>query len=111
MPEHKTTGETAQQITPEDTGRWLITSQGTQHIWDLDKMTYMRMPSAASKSGSRVYDNMPMQITRVVWWTEVGDRAYLWFDDLEHPRFFERYRMSSVIRKIERLSDKDGEQA
>jgi len=35
-------------LSPESTGRWLITTQGSQHIWDLDAMTYWRLPGNAS---------------------------------------------------------------
>ncbi|WP_150461343.1 hypothetical protein [Nesterenkonia ebinurensis] len=102
-------GETVQELTAESTGRWLVTSQGTQHIWDLDAMTYTRMPSSASKSGAMEFDHRPMRLTRVVWWPKVGERPYLWYDDPEYPAFWEHYRISSVIKSIERLADNDVE--
>lgn len=106
--DHELTGESVQELTGDSTGRWLITTKGTEHIWDLDEMTYTRIPSAASKSGAMAFDNEPMRINRVVWWPKVGERPYLWYDDPERPELWEHYRISSVIKSIERLADSAG---
>lgn len=31
-------------LTPEMSGRWLVTTQGSAHVWDLDAMTWERRP-------------------------------------------------------------------
>lgn len=101
----ETTGEQADELTPQSTGRWLVTTKGTVHIWDLDQMTYVRMPSTASKSGSMGHDQRPVPLTRVIWWPKVGKRPYFWCDDPDYPMFWEHWRISSEVQKIERLTD------
>lgn len=100
----ETTGEQADEFTPQSTGRWLITTQGTLHIWDLDQMTYVRMPSAAAKPGSMGHDKRPVPLTRVVRWPRVGECSCIWYDDPD-SKFWERWRVSSEVQKIERLAD------
>lgn len=105
----QTTAEQVDELTSEHTGRWLVTTKSTLHLWDLDAMTYVRMPSEDSKSGSMENDERAVRIGRVVWWPKVGKRPYFWFDDPESPMFFEHWRINSEVQKIERLSDmKDG---
>ena len=90
-------------LSPESTGRWLVTTQGSQHIWDLDAMTYRRLPGDAS--GMFSHDDRVVRITRVERWPAVGGTSFLWFDDPEHPAFVEHWRQSSRIEKIERLDE------
>lgn len=98
-------GAQVEELTAEHTGRWLVTTQGSRHVWDLDEMTYMRLPTEASKSGAMPHDGRPVRIDRVVWWPKVGERSWLWFDDPQYPLFVEHYRINSVIKRIERLAD------
>lgn len=98
----ETTGELADELTPQSTGRWLVTTQGT--LWDLDQMTYLRMPSAASKPGSMGHDQRPVPLTRVVRWPKVGERPFFFYDDPD-SKFWEHWRISSEVQKIERLAD------
>lgn len=32
-------------------GRWVVASQGSTHLWDLDALTYTRRPGPTSPSG------------------------------------------------------------
>lgn len=90
-----------EELTPEMTGRWLVTTQsGTQHIWDLDAMTYQRIHAGTN---AFEYDGEILNITRVEWWPKIGQRSYLFFDDLRDPIFLEQWRISSTIQKIELL--------
>jgi hypothetical protein len=87
------------ELTPEMTGRWLVRTQGSWHLWDLDAMTYMREPGPESKSGSFAHDGKPMTITRVDFWPKVGATSLVFYDDPDDPTK-EQWRWSSTIRMI-----------
>lgn len=110
MSELKTTGETTEELAPESAGRWLVTTEHSRHIWDLDAMTYTRLPKHP-EARRHDHDATVVRINRVVWWPKVGTRPYLWFDDPENPMFIEHWRINTAVVKIERLADEDGEQA
>ena len=38
--------ETVTELTPGMGGRWLVTTRGSQHVFDLNTMTYTRIPGA-----------------------------------------------------------------
>ena len=89
------------RLGPGDTGRWLVTTaRGSQHLWDLDAMTYLRLPRPDSGCVSLV-DERPERITRVEAWPEVGGRSLAWFDDPEQPDTVEHWLISSRIVRIE----------
>lgn len=71
-------------------------------------MTYTRLPSEESGSGSMDFDGIPMRINRVTWWPKVGQRSWVWTDDPKNPVFFEQYRINSAVRSIERLREESG---
>jgi hypothetical protein len=48
--------ETVHQLTPDMGGRWLVTTQGTTHVWDLDAMTYLRQPGPTTHAGAFPHD-------------------------------------------------------
>ena len=56
-------------------GRWLVTTQGSTHLWDLDAMTYSRRPGPNSLSGGFAWDQQAMPITKVLRWPAVGGRS------------------------------------
>jgi len=93
---------TVERLTEDMTGRWLVTTQGSTHLWDLDAMTYERRPGPDSHAGPFLYDGRPHPITRVEKWPEIGGQSFIWFDDPEMPDLFERFRRSSIITKIEK---------
>ncbi len=96
--------ETIDELTP-DMRRWLVTSQGSTHLWDLDAFTYERRPGPHSPSGSFDHDEQPHRITRVHSWPKVGGQSFVFYDDLHNPWEVEQFRHSSVITRIERLDD------
>lgn len=96
--------ESEDALTAEMTGKWLVTTQGTEHIWDLDRRTYTRRPTAASKSGAMAFDGEPRRIGRVQRWPVVGDRSWVWYDS---GYAMEEYRISSTIVSIERMEEED----
>lgn len=91
------------ELTPDMTGRWLITTRsGTKHIWDLDAQTYQRLHDGTNPMD---YDNEVVHITRVEWWPKLGERSYLFYDDLHDPKTLEQWRISSTIISIEPMED------
>lgn len=60
-----------EELSAEMEGRWLVFSQGSAHLWDLDGMTYARLPGPESV-GSFPCDGEPMRVTRVDRWPAVG---------------------------------------
>lgn len=85
-------------------GRWLVTTQGSTHIWDIssDGVLYRRNPGAAS--AGFVADGTDVTPTRIDRWPAVGSTSFIWFDDPAAPEFVEQWRQSSTIRSITRLS-------
>jgi hypothetical protein len=88
-----------EKLGPETKGRWLVTTQRSQHIWDLDAFTYTRLPGDTSQDFSE--DGQEMKITRVERYPEVGEVSIVFYDDPEFPAHFEQWRQSSTIVSIE----------
>ena len=91
-------------LTPGMTGRWLVTTQGSRHIWDLDAMTHTRLPGASSPSGSFRFDGRPVPISHVENWPAVGCRSLIWFDDPTDPDLWIHRRLSSMIASIQHIA-------
>lgn len=88
------------ELTPSMRGVWLVVTQGSHHVWDLDAMTYTRIPGPASLSGPFVMDGQPMPITRVQRWPRVGSTSLVFYDDPVRPLDYEHFRKSSRIESI-----------
>lgn len=89
-----------EQLVPGMKDRWLVASQSSFHLWDLDAMTYARIPGPASQSGSFGLDLRVLPITRVDCWPQVGSSSLVWFDDPTDPGRIEQWRRSSRIVSI-----------
>jgi hypothetical protein len=100
-PEEPATTETVQQLSPEDHGRWLVTTKTSKHIWDLDAGTYQRIPG--SDGPQFPWDGRAVHLARVSAWPKVGDKSLIWFDDPSMPDALEQWRRSSTVLRIERL--------
>lgn len=99
--------QTVDELTPDMGGRWLVETQGSRHEWDLDAMTFMRMPGPDSLSGGMRFDGEPMTITRVQRWPKVGSVSILFYDDPTIPEFVEYWRQSSTIKSITPIKEGD----
>jgi len=97
--------ESVDALSPDMGGRWLVTTQGSQHVWDIDTMRYARFPGADSISGTFAYDAQTVPLTRVDRWPAVGSTFFIWFDDPLRPDETEHWRQSSAIASIVRLPD------
>lgn len=93
--------ETVQALNPGDTGRWLITTQGSQHVLDLDQGTYRRF--AGSNRPVFDFDNQVHTFTALEQWPQVGQCMRVVYDD-PHSPLIEQWRRSSTIRRIEKLN-------
>lgn len=98
-----TTPQAVDALAPGMTGRWLVTTQGSTHIWDLDAGTYTRLPGEHSVAGAFDYDGKAMVITRVNIWPSVGGYSHLFYDDPDFPELLEWFRISSTIKSIEKI--------
>lgn len=95
--------ETVTALTAESSGVWLVTTQGTQHVIDLDAMTYTRYPNAASRGGAFVADGSEQTIWRIDIYPAIGSSFLIWIDDPVAPETVAHWRMSSTVKSIERV--------
>lgn len=95
------------RLTPGMTGRWLVTTQGSHHEWDLDAMTYTRISGPASQSGRFAHDGQQLKITRVADWPRLGATSLVFLDDPSDPLRKELWRRSSRISAIAKLTASD----
>ncbi|WP_150461067.1 hypothetical protein [Nesterenkonia ebinurensis] len=95
------------RLTAGSGGRWLVTTEGSQSIWDLEKMTYLRSPRRNSVSGALERDHEQWKILQVLRWPQVGDYFHVLFEKPDAPQLANgmiiKFRTSSIIRSIERL--------
>ncbi|MCV7194098.1 hypothetical protein [Mycolicibacterium brumae] len=96
--------ETITELTSGMGGRWLVTTRGSQHIWDLDRMTYTRLPGAGR--GQFIGDGQPQRIWNIGAWPKVGSSFYLEWD-WTYTQV--QTRLSSTVQRIERLADDEPE--
>ena len=93
--------ESVDELGPENTGRWLVRSRGSEHIFDLDAGTYIRHPGAGH--GQFRNDGHAVRLTRVERWPKIGEPFFIWVDDHEHPAVLEHWHQSSSIISITSL--------
>lgn len=84
-------------LTAQMRGRWEVRAQTSRHIWDLDRMLYVRLPGPHAPV--MPWDEVPVRITRVTQWPQVGARSLLLFDDPHEP-VLEHWRICSTIQAI-----------
>jgi hypothetical protein len=94
--------ETAQELTAESKGRWLVTTQGTRHIWDLDAMTYARFPGLESLRGACMADATDLPIVLVRSYPKIGESSEVFCSNPDEPGMC-HWRRSSTVARIERL--------
>jgi hypothetical protein len=101
-------GRKLDELIPGMGGCWLIVTQGSCHMWDLDSSTYIRIPGSDSNSGPFAFDRLPMAITRVDRWPRVGSTSLIWYDDPSNPDRREHWRQSSRIISISEIPSATG---
>lgn len=100
--ENLTLGGEVQTLAGVPDGRWLVETQGSFHVWDLDAFTYARVPGRESRAGSMAYDGDAFKIWSVSAWPTVGACALVDYTD---PTNFTQtqFRRSSTVRSIRRI--------
>ena len=88
--------ETVEELTADTRGVWLVNTAGSQHIWDLDAMTYTRLPGEGRTQWDA--DGRAWPLLTVAKWPKVGDRPYFHFLGL----FGVEWRLSSEVQHITR---------
>lgn len=101
-----TKNETVEELTPESRGRWLVTTQGSTHLWDLDHMTWARFPGPRSLAGAFLADAEDLPIRKIGRYPKIGDTSLVYCDSPANPKLC-HWRQSSMIAKIERLPELD----
>jgi hypothetical protein len=92
-----------EKLEPGMTGSYLVTTQSSQHIWNLDTMEYTRLPGEYSPLFD--YDGNTVKLNYVEVWPEVGGRSSIVYDDLLYPDSIEQWRISSTIASIEKIDE------
>lgn len=92
--------DTITELTAASTGRWLVTTRGSRHIWDMDEGTYTRMPGEGRSSFTG--DGAALTIYAVRVYPRVGERFYVHLDDPNDPLQLQ-WRLSSTVASIERM--------
>ena len=93
--------EFVDELTEDMTGKYLVTTQGSTHLWDLDARHYVRNPGPESLSIGFAdhHNNRPLQWTKVERWPVVGD-TFLTILHGDMP-----WHRSSTIRSIEKVEE------
>lgn len=99
MAKEPVSDECVELLSPGMTGRWRVLSRRSEHLWDLDEMTYARLRGGSSSPFA--HDGVALPIRFVERWPQVGGTSFLYFDDPEDD-LVEQWRISSTIRRIER---------
>ncbi len=102
------TGDTTDRLDASSSGTWLTTTRGSRHIWEISSdgsTDWTRLPGEGRASFEE--DSEAQRLTRVQLWPEVGSKFFVWFDDPEEPFAIEQWRLSSVVRRIERMERDD----
>ena len=94
--------ETVSELTADTGGRWLVTTQGSQHVWDLDAWTYERRPGRGR--GQFQGDGSAQPIWSVGRFPRVGESFYVELDDTATSV---QTRISTEVRRIERITQPD----
>lgn len=92
-------------LTPCHTGEWLVTTLNTCHLWDLDRMTYQRIPG--TRSHAMRYDWQVMRIIGVHWWPIVGKQFLIHINAPLQPPLTGTHRFSATIARIDQVRAPD----
>jgi hypothetical protein len=96
--------ETVAELTAGMTGRWLVVTQGSNHLWDLDQMTWARFPGPLSLRGSCLADAEDLPIIQIGRYPKVGGLSVVLCCNPHFPEIV-HWRQSSLSERIERLGD------
>lgn len=90
------------ELNAKSRGVWLVKEKNASHIFNLDKMIYIRV--AGKKSKRYPGDGDPQIINTVALYPMVGHRFLIFTDDGEIPHLMEQWRLSDTIISIEEFN-------
>ena len=78
-------------------GRWVVTTRTSRHVWDFDQMTYLRLRGPSGP----VFDNdgVALDITHIGIYPAVGGSSLMFYDDPDNEAV-QRWRQSATIVSI-----------
>ena len=87
------------ELTEEMTGSYLVTTQGSTHLWNLDEKYYVRNPGPLSKSRGipGYFNGREIRWVEVTRWPKVNDVFFTILNG-DVP-----WHQSSTIKSIERV--------
>ncbi len=93
--------EFVDELTEDMTGKYLVTTQGSTHLWNIDEKYYVRNPGPESKSFNipGYFNNREIYWIKVGVWPKVGSM----FHTILHGDV--PWHQSSTIRSIEKVHD------
>ena len=101
MDEQPLKRQSVNQLSPGDTGVWLITTQGSTHTLDLANGTYARHPGEGRDL--HAHDETVVIWSRIETWPQVGGVMKVWYDDPDRPLEISQWRQTYTIKTIERI--------
>ena len=100
-----------EELIPHMGGKWVVQTQGTLHVFDLDEETYERRlhdglnPMRADRE---IVDLPPSSILK---WPKVGEVFHIVIDVDDYDGYFGTHRRSSQIRSITPYTEEDDARA
>lgn len=89
-----------EELTPDMTGRWIVQTQGTLHVFDLDARTYERRQHDGLNPmrGDRTVRSLPRD--SIIDWPKVGSLFRIVVSVDGYEGYIGSVRTSSLIRSI-----------
>lgn len=93
------------ELTPEDTGIWLVTTVGSKHTFDFEHLTYTRRNVDGLNPIEGDGETVPLDPDLIMIWPKVGDcfLMILRLGDFK-PYTVGTIRMSSEVQSIEQIA-------
>lgn len=96
-----------EELIPHMGGKWVVQTQGTLHVWDLDEETYERRQHDGlnpMRSDREVVDLPP---NNVITWPKVGEVFHILIEVDSYDGYGITSRRSSLIRSITPYTEED----
>ena len=91
------------ELKPGIGGRWLLTTAGETHLFDLDEMTWLRVKVPGSPGDTAPPDGVPQRIIAMDVWPKVSGRFLLAVEDPTYRLYPERWHRCADIITIEQI--------
>ena len=95
-------GEHVDALNPSMKGRWIVKTQGSEHVWDLDLHLYERHQLDGLNPMRRDREPLVLMPSHVMRWPEVGHVFIILVSDVSEDPTTATLRTSSLITSITR---------